>query len=224
MPTTCYHGYELPRLHNGHKITYKKWVLRLRCVCVGGSEQAIASFSHLHEPTRCDQSCCMPLESGASAELAGEAEITVSACRWWILWKSTGSPPGTDDCETHKDCLIDGQCKPPSRQTHWHYITTHPHPVHTATLITTFVKKSLPRAHTHPFPRFSRDREQPIICIWWIMHELRPSKLPKLLILLLCRRLTTFWQLKGYLQSQLLSMVIFIPKQLQTTYIHCWKA
>ena len=30
------------------------------------------------------------------------------------------------------------------------------------------------------------------------MHELRPSKLPKLLLLLLCRRLTTFWQLKGY--------------------------
>ena len=51
-----------------------------------------------------------------------------------------------------------------------------------------------------------------------------PQKVPKLLLLLLCRRLTTFWQLKGYLQSQLLSMVIFIPKQLQTTYIHYWKA
>ena len=46
--------------------------------CVGGSEQAIASFSRLHEPTPCDQSCCMPLESDASAEL-GEAEITVPA-------------------------------------------------------------------------------------------------------------------------------------------------
>ena len=30
------------------------------------------------------------------------------------------------------------------------------------------------------------------------MHKLRPSKVPKLLLLLLCHRLMTFWQLKGH--------------------------
>ena len=55
-----------------YTITYKKWALRLRCACVGGT------YCRLREPTLCDQSCCMPLESDASAEL-GEAEITVPA-------------------------------------------------------------------------------------------------------------------------------------------------
>ena len=85
-------------------------------------------------------------------------------------------------------------------QTHWHYIANHPHSVHTVTLITTLCKKGFwPHAHMHPFQRFSHDRELSNVCIWWIMYELRPSKLPKLLLLLLCRRLMTFWQLKGYL-------------------------
>ena len=49
----------------------------------------------------------MLLDSEASAEL-GEAEISDDA-------ESFGSPQAvTDDRETHRDCLIDGQCKPPS--------------------------------------------------------------------------------------------------------------
>ena len=82
------------------------WALRLHCASVGGSEQAVSSTSHLHEPTLCIQSCLL-LDSEASAEL-GEAEISDDA-------ESFGSPQAvTDDCETHSDCLIDGQCKPPS--------------------------------------------------------------------------------------------------------------
>ena len=47
------------------------------------------------------------LDSEASAQL-GEAEISDDA-------ECFGSPQAfMDDCETHSDCLIDGQCKPPS--------------------------------------------------------------------------------------------------------------
>ena len=111
-------------------IMYKKCMgVVIALACVGGSEPAIACFSHLHEPTLCDQSCCMPLESDVSVEL-GEAEITVPSAE---SFGGQQAIPGTDDRKTHKDCLIDGQCKPPSsdRQTHWHYTITHPHSVHT---------------------------------------------------------------------------------------------
>ena len=78
MPTTCYHLYELPCLHNGHKIVQESaWTLQLQCVSVGGSEEAVFSTSHLHEPTLCVQSCLL-LVSEASAEL-GEAEISDDA-------------------------------------------------------------------------------------------------------------------------------------------------
>ena len=40
--------------------------------------------------------------------------------------------------------------------------------------------------------------KQPIACIWWIMYEPSPPKMPKLLWFLICCRLTTIWQLKGY--------------------------
>ena len=70
---------------------------------MGGSEQAITCFSHLCEPTLCIQSCLL-LDSDASAEL-GEAEISNDA-------ESFGSPQAViDDCKTHRNCLIDGQCK-----------------------------------------------------------------------------------------------------------------
>ena len=73
---------------------------------VGGSEQAVSSTSRLREPTLCVQSCLL-LDSEASAEL-GEAEISDDA-------ECFGSPQAfTDDCKIHSDCLIDGQCKPPS--------------------------------------------------------------------------------------------------------------
>ena len=81
------------------------WALRLRCAS-GGSEQVVSCTSCLCEPTLCVQSCLL-LDSEASAEL-GEAEISDDA-------ECFGSPQAfTDDYETHNDCLIDGQCKPPS--------------------------------------------------------------------------------------------------------------
>ena len=82
------------------------WALRLRCASVGGSEQVVSSTSRLREPTLCVRSC-LPLDFEASAEL-GEADISGDA-------KSFGSPQAvTDDCETHRDCLIDSQYKPPN--------------------------------------------------------------------------------------------------------------
>ena len=73
---------------------------------MGGSEQAVSCTSRLREPTLYGQSCLF-LDYEASAEL-GEAEISDDA-------ESFGSPQAvTDDCETHRDCLIDSQCKPPS--------------------------------------------------------------------------------------------------------------
>ena len=63
------------------------WVLRLRCACVGGSEQAIASFSRPREPTLRDQSC-MLLES----DLLLNWESLRSQCQCSILWTSTSSP------------------------------------------------------------------------------------------------------------------------------------
>ena len=73
---------------------------------MGGSEQVVSSTSCLRGPTLCTLSCLL-LESEAFAEL-GEAEISDNA-------ESFGSPQAvTDDCETHSNCLIDGQCKPPS--------------------------------------------------------------------------------------------------------------
>ena len=82
------------------------WALRLRCASVGGSEQAVSSTGRLREPTLCVQSCLL-LDSEASAEL-GEAEISDDP-------ECFGSPQAfTDNCETHSDCLIDSQCKPPS--------------------------------------------------------------------------------------------------------------
>ena len=71
------------------------WVLRLHCAPVGGSEQAVSSTSHLHEPTRCVWSC-LPLGSEASAEL-GEADIVTM---WnslevhrqsWMIARHTGT-------------------------------------------------------------------------------------------------------------------------------------
>ena len=94
--------------------------------------------------------------------------------------------------------MVNASHQAKTSQTHlaWHY--NPPHSVHTVTLITTFCKKtSLPRAHMHPFLRFSRDPEKPTVCIWWIMYEPSP-KMPKLLWLLLCCHSTTIWQLKGY--------------------------
>ena len=145
-----------------------------------------------HEPTLWVQSCLL-LDSEASAEL-GQTEISDDA-------ESFVSPQAvTDDCKTHRDCLIDGQCKPPSSDRPdtlaWHCnppsLSTHSDTDHNLL----FIKKIfLPCAHMHPFPRFSRGRELPNVwCIWWIMYELWPSKL---ILLLLCCCLTTFWQLKG---------------------------
>ena len=88
--------------------TKSAWALHLRCASVDGSEQAITctSSSHLCEPTLCAQSCLL-LDSDISVEL-GKAEISGNA-------ESFGNPQAvTDDHETHRDCLIDGQCKPPS--------------------------------------------------------------------------------------------------------------
>ena len=65
----------------------------------------------------------MPLESDTSAEL-GEAEITVLSAESFGSQQAVG--PGTDDRETHRDMSDPMQA------------TTHPHPVHTVTLITTF--------------------------------------------------------------------------------------
>ena len=103
-PPTCYYGYELP--HNGVNFVQESaWVLQLRCASVHGSEQAVSSISCLCEPALCVQSCLL-LDSEAFAEL-GEAEISDD--------ESFGSPQAvTGDRETHRDCLIDGQCKPPS--------------------------------------------------------------------------------------------------------------
>ena len=59
------------------------------------------------------------LDSEASAEL-GEAEISADA-------ESFGSPQAvTDDRETHRDCLINGRCKPPSSDKLDTSMTLHP--------------------------------------------------------------------------------------------------
>ena len=66
---------------------------------VGGSEEAVACFSRLHEPTLCVQSCLL-LDSDASTQ-PGEAEISADA-------ESFESPQEvTDDHETHMQGLSD---------------------------------------------------------------------------------------------------------------------
>ena len=79
------------------------WALRLHCASVGGSEQAVASSSHLCEPTLCVQSCLL-LDSDASAELGDSADAEFFASPQAVM----------DDRETHRDCLVNDQCKPPS--------------------------------------------------------------------------------------------------------------
>ena len=51
-----------------------------------------------------------------------------------------------------------------------------------------------------------------------LIHELRPSKVPKLPLLLLCRRLTTFWQLKGY-HVILWTTPIFVMKRRDEDFV-----
>ena len=156
MPTTCYHGYELPCPYNGCKSCIRKCMgIQLHCASVGGSEQAIAISSHLREAwANCVRSV-MLVSRFICFCTTGKAEISADA-------ESFGSPQTvTDDRKTHRDCLIDGQCKPQAvtDQTHWHYITTHPHSVHTVTLITTFCKiVFLLHAHMHHFLCFHMNK------------------------------------------------------------------
>ena len=115
------------------------WALMwLHCMSVGGSEQAVVSTSCLcEEPTLCVQSCLL-LDSEASVEL-GEAEISDNA-------EFFGSPRAvTDDHKTHRDCLIDSQCKSPSSERP-DTLALHcnsPYSVHIVTLITIFCKRKL---------------------------------------------------------------------------------
>ena len=86
----------------------------------------------------------MLLDSNAFAELE-EAEFIADA----ESFKSRQVV--VDDCETHRDCLIDSQCKPPSSDRSGtlalHY--NPPHSVHTVTLITTFCKERVFFCHVH---------------------------------------------------------------------------
>ena len=62
------HDYKLPLPTIATNFVQESaWVLRLH-IFVNGSEQAVASSSHLREPTLCIQSCLL-LDSDASAEL-----------------------------------------------------------------------------------------------------------------------------------------------------------
>ena len=113
------------------------WALRLRCASVGGSEQAASSTSCLREPTLCIQSCLL-LDSEASAELGRLRSVMMLNHlevhrQSQMIARHTGTVWSTANA-SHQ--AVTGQ-------THWHYTTTHPHSVHTVTLITTFVKKSL---------------------------------------------------------------------------------
>ena len=104
---TCCHGYQLPRPTMAAKFVQESaWGCDcVVCLWVGLSKR-FYSTSCLREPTLCTQSCLL-LDSEASAEL-GKAEISDDP-------ECFGSPQAfTDDCETHSDCLIDSQCKPPS--------------------------------------------------------------------------------------------------------------
>ena len=98
----CYHGYELPPPPQWSQNLYKK--VHGHCDCfvhlwVGLSKRLPVLATSI------SQLCAFSLE--ASAEL-GEAEISADA-------EPFGSPQAvTDDCETYRNCLIDGQCKPPS--------------------------------------------------------------------------------------------------------------
>ena len=65
-PPTCYHGYQLPRPHNGSKICTRKCMDVVIAFCVCG--WVLASTSRLREPNLCVQSCLL-LDSEASAEL-----------------------------------------------------------------------------------------------------------------------------------------------------------
>ena len=61
-------------------------------------------------------------------------------------------------------------------QTHWHYITTHPHSVHTVTLITTFVTVFFCHVCTRtPSHTFMCNQKQPIIMHWWKCINYHPK-------------------------------------------------
>ena len=86
----------------------------MRCASVGGSEQAVCSTSHLHEPTLSVWSC-LRLDSEVSAEL-GEADISDDA-------ESFGSPQVVmGDRETQG---LSGRQPLQPTYTHYHSDTDH---------------------------------------------------------------------------------------------------
>ena len=87
------------------------WALRLPCASVGGSEQAVSTTSCLPEPTLCIQLRLL-LDSEAFAELHGGRLRSVMMRN--PLEPLPQAVRLTDDRETHRDCLINSQCKPPS--------------------------------------------------------------------------------------------------------------
>ena len=169
MATSCHTStMAVPEVH-GH------------CDCaVHGSEQPIASFSRPREPPLCDQSCMLlefdlllNWESLRSHGANAESFAWTSTSTAWHAW--------SQDTQGLSDQ------RPMQATKQWQARHTgnrvQPTPLglgtHSSTDHNLWKKSLLPRAHMHPFPRFSCGQELPIACIWWIMYD--APKMPKLL-------------------------------------------
>ena len=131
-PPTCYHGYQVPRPQNGRKIC------TIECLAVAVCWWVWASgFQYQPSPWAISVRSVM-LASGFSSFCRTGGGWYQWRC--WMLWKSTGIHGRLRDTATVWS-TTNASHQAVTCQTHWHYIATHPHSVHTLTLIP-FVKKS----------------------------------------------------------------------------------